>query len=155
ESGVGKGFFTNGNGQAALTDPNAPTMLKTPIYNGLVAGLDPNGTGTLALVDSNGNHLADTFLQTYANVKSFRQSNGGAGMAGKLSIQLLTAELNILLHNVDATTSVFTPAVTTLTPTLQNSLSTNGVTNPSGIAKIQTILDASITQLNSASPDTT
>src|SRR5262249_49458238 len=82
---------------------------KPSIYSGLVAALDPNNTGTLALVDANGNHLADTFLQTYANVKNFLKSNGGSPMATKLSIQLLTAELNVALTNVDPTTSVFVP----------------------------------------------
>jgi hypothetical protein len=163
ENASPKGFFTSGSGQAALTDPQAPTMLKPAIYNGLVAALDPNNTGTLALVGSDGNHLSDTFLQTYANVKNFLKSNGGSSMATKLSIQLLTAELNVALgvSNLDPTTSVFVPAVTlpgttqTLSATLQNSLSSNGVTNPSGITSIQNLLNASITQLNSANPDTT
>jgi hypothetical protein len=82
-------------------------------------------------------------------------------MAYKMSVQLLTTELGIALGKIDATTSIFVPAVTfpgttqTLSSTLQNSLMTNGVSNPSGIAKIQALVNAMIAQLNSTSPDGT
>jgi len=155
---VGKGFYTNKNGQAALTDSQTGTTLTPALSNALVATLDPNNTGHLALVDANGNHLPDTFFQSYANVQSYLKNSKGS-MAYKLSVQLLTAELGILLGKVNPTTSIFVPAVTipstsqTLSSTLQNSLMTNGVSNPSGIAKIQDLLNASIVKLQSGSSD--
>jgi len=82
-------------------------------------------------------------------------------MAFKLSVQLLTTEINILLGKVDPATSIFVPAVTipgtsqTLSSTLQTSLQTNGVSDPSGIANIQDILNAAIAQLRSGSSDST
>jgi hypothetical protein len=98
-------------------------------------------------VDSNGNYLSDTFLQSYSNVKSFLRSANASNMANMLSAQLLTTELNAILGNVNATTSIFTPMVSGLSSTLQNSLVTNGVSTASGVANIQNILDASIAQL--------
>ena len=80
-------------------------------------------------------------------------------MANKLSIQLLVAEVNVFLGKVDATTSIYVPAVTvdgqTISSILQNSLQTHDVSNPSGIAKVQDLLNGAIAQLKSASPDAT
>jgi hypothetical protein len=160
ENGVGKGFYTNKNGQAALTGSQTGTTLTSSLYNALVAALDPNNTGFLALVDANGNHLADTFLQSYSNVQSYLKNSKGS-MDQKLSVQLLTTEIGIALGKIDATTSIFVPAVTlsgtsqTLSSTLQNSLMTNGVSNPSGIAKIEDLLNAAIAALQSGSSDAT
>jgi hypothetical protein len=161
QNALGKGYYTNRNGEAALTGSTSGTTLSTSLYNQLVAVLDPNGTGQLALVDANGNHLSDTFLQSYSNVQSFLQSANASNLANMLSAQLLTTEFNVLLGKVDATTSIYVPAVTlpgttqTLSSTLQSSLSTNGVSTSSGVANIQNILNASIAALNSSSPDTT
>src|SRR5207247_1428457 len=102
-------FYAGKDGQAALTGSRTGTTLTTSLYNSLVAALDPNHTGFLALVDANGHHLADTFLQSYANVKSYLKTTDGT-IAFKLSLQLLTTELNVLLGKVDATTSIFVPA---------------------------------------------
>jgi hypothetical protein len=160
QSALGKGFYANKNGETALTGSSSGTTLSTSLYNSLVSTLDPNGTGQLALVDASGNALADTFLQSYANVKSFLQDTQGT-MANKLSIQLLVTEFDVLLGKVDATTSIFVPAVTipgtgdALSATLQNSLSSNGVSTGSGVANIQNILAAAIGQLNSGSADST
>jgi hypothetical protein len=153
EDGKGKGYYTNKNGQAELTGSQTGSVISTPLYNGLVAALDPNNTGHLALVDANGNYLSDTFLQTYSNVQSFLKSANASNMANMLSAQLLVTEINIVLGKVDATTSIFVPAVGTtdtgqaLSSTLQDSLTTNGVSNPSGIASIQDLLNASIAEL--------
>ncbi|HEY7153864.1 MAG TPA: peroxidase family protein, partial [Gemmataceae bacterium] len=147
QNATGKGFFGNKNGEAALTGSTTGTTLTASIYNGLIAALDPKGTGTTVLVDANGNNVSDTFLQSYGNVQSFLQSATGSNMANMLSAQLLTTELNVLLGQVNPTTSIFTPVVSTLTPTLQNSLVTNNVSTASGVANIQNILDASIAQL--------
>jgi hypothetical protein len=151
EDGKGKGYYTNKNGQNELTGSQSGTTLTTSLYNSLVAALDPHNTGTLALVDASGNHLTDSFLQSYSNVKNFLKG-GGPNMAHKLSIQLLTTQINVILGKVDPTTSIYVPALS-LSSTLQDSLQTNGVSNPSGIANIQDILDASLAQLNSMNPD--
>jgi hypothetical protein len=100
----------------------------------------------LVLVDASGNYVTAESLRTYSNLKSFLQNQNAANMANVLSIQLLTAELNVLLGRVNAETSIFVPA-TNLSAAQQASLQTNGVSNPSGIANIQDILDASIAEL--------
>jgi hypothetical protein len=147
ENGVTKGYYTNKNGQKELTDPTTGTTLKPELYSGLVSALDPNNTGFLALVNANGTALPDTALQTFAGVKSFLQSANGNNTANALSVQLLTTELNVLLHKVDATTSIYVPAVGTLSSAMQASLMSNGVSNPSGIANIQALLNASVAAL--------
>jgi hypothetical protein len=153
QNALGKGFYTNKNGEAALTGSTTGTTLTSSLYTSLIKALDPNNTGTTALVDANGNHVADTFFLSFANVQSFLQG-GASNMAFKLSQQLLTTEFDVLLGKVDATTNISVPA-TSLSLTEQNSLITNGVSTASGVANIQNILNASIAQLNSSSPDAT
>jgi hypothetical protein len=158
ENGRAKGYYTNKNGQAELTGMQGGTMLSTTLYNQLVAALDPNNTGFLALVDANGNHLPDSFLMTYSNVQSYLKNSAGS-MSLKLSLQLLTAEINVALGKVDPLSSIYVPAVTipgstqTLSSILQTSLQTNNVSDPSGIASIQDLLNNSISQLESGSTD--
>jgi peroxidase len=162
EDGKGKGYYTNKNGQAELTGSQTGTTLTTDLYNNLVAALaNPDQPGSLVLVDANGNYLSAGFLQSYDNLRSYLQNSSGGSLAYKLSAQLLTAEINILLGKVDPTTSIYVPAVTmpgttqTLSSTLQDSLMTNGVSNPSGIANVQAILNTAIAQLRSSTPDAT
>jgi hypothetical protein len=160
ENGQPKGFFGSKNGQAALTGSQSGQTISTALYNSLVAALDPGNTGFLVLVDSHGNHLPDTFLQSYSNIQSYLKNSTGT-MTFKLSVQLLTTELNVSLGFVNAATLIYVPAVTlpgttqTLSSTLQSSLQTNGVSNPSGIANIPTILNAAIGQLGSGSSNST
>jgi hypothetical protein len=151
QNAVGKGFFTNKNGEAALTGSTTGTTLSASLYAGLTAALDPNHTGTTVLVDANGNYLSDTFFQSYANVKSFLSNQGST--ANKLSVQLLTTEFDVLLGRVNATSSVYLPSF--LSSADQNSLIANGVSTASGVANIQNILNAAITGLTSATPDAT
>ncbi len=152
EGGQEKGYYTHTQGQAELTGaPNGAT-LTTDLYNSLVAALaNPNVPGYLVLVDADGNYLPTTFLQTYSNVKSYLQNSSGNNMAFKLSLQLLTTEFNVLLGKVNPATSIFVPGITVggqpMSFAQQDSLRTNGVTNPSGIVKIQDLLDAAIAEL--------
>ncbi len=165
ENGVGKGYYTSKNGQAALTGTTSGTIILAPIYNALVAKLaNPNLPGYLVLVDANGNYETTAWLQSYANVKSYLLNASSTNMAYMLSAQLLTAELNVQLGRVNATTSIFVPAVTLvgtnqylskgLKQSLQNndvfSTVTHPVSDPSGIALIQDILDAAIAELANA-----
>jgi hypothetical protein len=158
-----KGDYTSTTGRTELTGSPTGTLLSMSLYNNLITALDPNNTGTTVLVDANGNQLSDAFFQSYANVQSYLKSkNTGTAMGFKLSLQLLTAEFNVLLNNVDATSSIYVPAVTlpgtttTLSSTLQSSLITNGVSTASGVANIQNILKASIAELQlGVSGDTT
>jgi hypothetical protein len=76
-------------------------------------------------------------------------------MAYALSAQLLTTEINIELGNLNATVSIFLPAVNTpngqdLSAALMRSLATNGVSTTSGVANLQTVQDAAITALLTA-----
>jgi hypothetical protein len=103
--------------------------------------------GHLALVDANGNYLSDTFLQSYANVKSFLKSATGSNMANMLSAQLLTTELDVLLGKVNVTSNIYVPAVGTLSLNLQDSLVANDVSTASGVANIQNIVNAAIAEL--------
>jgi hypothetical protein len=153
QNAVGKGFYTNKNGEAALTGSTTGTQVTTSLYNNLIAVLDPNGTGTTSLVDANGNQVSDTFFQSFANIKSFLQS-GGSDLAHTLSQQLLTTEFDVFLGKVDATTSIYVPAAG-LSSTDQASLIANNVSTASGVANIQNILNASFAQLNSSTPDST
>jgi hypothetical protein len=158
QNALGKGFYTNKNGQAALTGSQTGTTLSPALFNALFApntGLLANGATNSVLVDANGNALPLSFFSSYANVKNFLQSANASSMANMLSAQLLTTEFNVLLGKVDATSSIYVPAVGSLSLTLQNSLMTNGVSTGSGVANIQNILKASITQLTSATPDST
>jgi hypothetical protein len=155
QNALGKGFYTNKNGEAALTGSTTGTTLSAPLYNSLIAVLDPTGSGTTTLVDANGIQLSDGFFQSFANVKSFLQSANGSNMANMLSAQLLTTEFDVLLGKVDATTNIYLPAVGTLSTTLQNSLTANGVSTASGVANIQNILDAAFAELGSSNSDST
>jgi hypothetical protein len=146
QNALGKGFYANRNGEAALTGSQTGTAVSPSLYAGLIAVLDPSGTGTTALVDANGNYLADTFFQSYANVKSFLQA-GGPNLAHTLSQQLLTTEFDVLLGKVDATTSIYVPAVQEVSSASQNTLIAIGVTTGSGVANIQNILNATIAAL--------
>jgi hypothetical protein len=149
ENGMTKGFYGNKNGEAALTGSSSGTLLSDPLYSQLIAAIDPNHTGTTVLVDANGNYLSDDFFRSYANVKSFLSNQGTT--ANKLSIQLLVTEFNILLDKVDAASNIYVPAVTVsgqpLSATLQNSLINNQVSTQSGVANIQNLLTAAITEL--------
>jgi hypothetical protein len=161
EKGHSSSYYTTTSGQTDLTGSPTGTTLLPSLYNGLVAALDPNNTGRLALVDANGNYLSDTFLRLYSNVQSYLQAQS-TNTAYNLSKALLTAEFNVLLlpHRVDPNTSIYVPALN-LSSDQQNALSANGVTNPSGIAKVQDVLNASIAELLAApnpspgSPDDT
>ena len=148
ENGAGINYFASNFGQKELTGSRSGRTLSVKLYNGLVAALDPNGTGHLSLVDSHGNFLPDTFLRSYSNLKAFLRGASAANAANMLSAQLLTTELNVLLDKVDPTTSILVPAITGITPALQESLATNGVTDSSGAAKIEDLLTAAITELN-------
>src|SRR5262249_46591024 len=113
----------------------------------------PGDSTHLVLVDGFGNYLSTSVLDSYASVKNFLSHPSLINVANPLSIQLLTTEINVLLHKVDAQSSIFVPAVTIdgtgihLPQVLQDTLTANGVTNSSGIGKVQNFLDASIAQL--------
>jgi hypothetical protein len=152
QNGLSKGFYTTRSGEVALTGTRSGTTLTTSLYNSLVTALaNPNLPGYLTLVDANGNYLPDSFLQSFANVKSFLANDSPTNMAYALSVQLLTAEINVTLLNINPTTNILVPAVTfsgqNLSATLQNSLVSNGVSTASGVANIQNILNASIAEL--------
>src|SRR5581483_8226648 len=143
EDGKTKGYYTNKNGQAELTGSQNGTTLTATLHDALVAALsNPAMPGFLVLQDASGNYEPVSFFDSYANVKAFLQTNG-ASMANKLSVQLLTAEINVALGKVDAASSIYVPAVTVsgqaMSSTLQTSLQTNGVSNPSGIANVQAL----------------
>ena len=159
EDGKTKGYYTNKNGQAEVTGvQNNGTMLSSDLYQALFApntGLLANGATNSVLVDADGNVLSLAYFATYDHFKSFLQNQGS--VANKLSIQLLTTEVNVFLGKVDASSSIFVPAVTvsgqTISSTLQGSLQDHDVSNPSGIASTQDILIAAITQLRTGSSD--
>jgi hypothetical protein len=162
QNGLTLGYYGNQNGQYDLTGSRTGPTLK-PAITACVFGPLANGTNSV-LVDGSGNYKTVAFFATYANVKSYLLGASATNMAYMLSAQLLTTEFNVCLGKVNATKSIYVPAVTLpgtnthLSSTLQNALSTNngasswlqvsGVTpNPAGVAKIQTILDASIGSL--------
>src|SRR5262249_1086010 len=147
--------YTNKNGQAELTGSQGGTTLSPALYNALFApntGLLANGSTDSVLTDANGNVLPLSFFASFANVQSFLKGANGSNL---LSAQLLTTEFNVFLGKVDAATSTYVPAISGMSSTLQDSLGANGVSNPSGIANIQDILNAVIAQLRSGSPDAT
>jgi hypothetical protein len=158
ENGRDKGFFTNQNGQAALTGSQTGTTLTPSLKADLLAALtNPNDPTRLVLIDATGAFESVTLFDSYASVKSFLQ-NANGGATNKLSVQLLTTTLNVFLDKVDATTSIYVPGISggqALTASQQASLLANGVTNPSGIANIQNILDAAIAELLDTNPDGT
>src|SRR5262249_13096352 len=113
ENGKSSGDYTTQNGQAELTGSQTGTTLTDSLKSSLLALLTQPGASTqLVLVDANGNYLSTSFLDSYASVKNFLQHPSPFNVANQLSIQLLTTEINILLSKVDATTSIFVPAVT-------------------------------------------
>ncbi len=159
QSGDSKGFYTTQLGQEALTGSTTGTTISPALYNSLVAALaNPNDPGYLVLVDANGNYEPDSWLLSYSNVKSFLHNENPTNMAYALSAELLTGEINVILGYVNPTTNVYVPAVTFsgqgLSSTLQNSLITNNVSNSAGVANIQNMLNAAITELINA-PNTT
>ena len=50
-----------------------------------------------------------TLFDSYANIKTYLQDANNMG--NKLSIQLLTTMFNVFLGKVDATTSIYAPAI--------------------------------------------
>jgi hypothetical protein len=155
ENGTGKGFYTNRNGQTELTGVQGGTTISAPIYNALVAALtNPSDSSKLVLVDGSGNYLSASSLQSYASLKSYIQSYSGGNVALKMSIQLLTTELNVILGKVDPNSSVYVPAVLEITDAERAELQAQGVSDPAEIANVQDLLDASIAELL-LSPSTT
>ena len=155
------GYYSNKNGQKDLTGSPKGTTLLSSIYNNLFA---PN-TGLLAkdsvysvLVDGSGNYKPLSFFSSYANVRSYLLGANATNMAYMLSVQLLTTEFNIQFGRISALKSILASAVA-MPMASQNSLSNNNGANSwmqvsySGVANIQTILDAAIASLK-ASPNT-
>jgi uncharacterized repeat protein (TIGR01451 family) len=155
------GYYSNKNGQKDLTGSPKGTTLLSSIYNNLFA---PN-TGLLAkdsvysvLVDGSGNYKPLSFFSSYANVRSYLLGANATNMAYMLSVQLLTTEFNIQFGRISALKSILASAVA-MPMASQNSLSSNNGANSwmqvsySGVANIQTILDAAISSLK-ASPNT-
>jgi hypothetical protein len=160
ENGQSSSYYTDKDGQAELTGSRTGSQLSESLYNDLIAALaHPTQAGKLVLVNAAGNYMSATFFRSYGNLKDYLKNVNDNNMAYALSAQLLVTELNVLLHKVDPTASIFVPVVTVpgtndhLSSTLQGSLRTNGVTNASGFANIQDILDRSIATLL-ANPDT-
>lgn len=160
ENGDTSAYYTSHDGQAELTGSSTGQQLKTEIFSALVSALaHPNQPGKLVLVNTAGNYLSANSFSSYSNLKDYLRNINETNMATALSAQLLVTELNIILHKVDPATSIFVPAVAipgttqTLSQTLQDSLSANGVTNSSGFANIQDILNAAIAELI-ANPNT-
>jgi hypothetical protein len=169
ENGLTLGYYGNQNGQFDLTGSKTGTTLKTGIYNTLFApttGLLAKNATQSVLVDGSGNYKLLSFFSSYANVRSYLLNASATNMAYMLSAQLLTTEFNVYLGRVDATKSIYVPAVTLpttgqfMSSTLQNAL----ITQPAGaspwtqvsiggVANIQAILNASIAQLK-ANPNT-
>jgi hypothetical protein len=156
ENAVSKGFLTTKDGHVTLTGSLSADAVSPALYNSLVADLaNPNLPGYLVLVDGCGNYEPDSLLQSYASIKSYLRDANTNNMAYALSAQLLTTEINIELGNLNATVSIFLPAVNTpngqdLSAALMRSLATNGVSTTSGVANLQTVLDAAITALLTA-----
>jgi hypothetical protein len=164
QNGLTLGYYSNQNGQNDLTGSRTGTTLKTAIKT-CVFGPLANGTNSV-LVDGSGIYKTVAFFGTYANVKSYLLGASATNMAYMLSAQLLTTEFNVCLGKVNATKSIYVPAVRipatglSMSATLQNALSAQPAgANPwtqvsfAGIASIQAILNASIAQLK-ANPNT-
>src|SRR5262249_38824348 len=112
QDGDSKNFYTTTAGRTELTGSATGTTLSGPLYDSLVAALaNPDQPGKLVLVDSSGNYVSATSLQSYSFVKSFLQNANIFHPANLLSAQLLTAQLNISLGKVSATASVYAPAI--------------------------------------------
>ena len=110
------------------------------------------------LVDANGNYKPLSFFSSYANVRNYLLGATASNMGYMLSAQLLTTEFNVQLGRIFASKSIIASAVA-MPIASQNSLSVNnGALNwmqvsYSGVAYIQTILNAAIASLK-ASPNT-
>jgi hypothetical protein len=155
QNAASKSFFLSPAGEQALTGSTTGTTLSTGLYNSLVSALaNPNKPGYTVLVDTFGNYEPASFLQSYNNVKFYLLFSNPINMGYSLSAQLLTTEFNVLLGNVTASSSIYLPAVTfagqPLSSTLQSSLVTNNVSTASGVANIQTLLTAAVTELSNA-----
>jgi len=171
QNGLTLGFYSNQNGQTALTGSSRGTTLLASVSSCVFGPLKNGATTNSVLVNGSGVYQTVAFFSTYANVKSYLLNANATNMAYMLSAQLLTTEFNICLGKVVAAKSIYVPAVTLpgtsthLSATLQNALATNNGANPwaqvsgvspdpGGVAKIQTILDAAIAQLK-VNPNTT
>jgi hypothetical protein len=125
----------------------------------------PN-TGLLAkdsvnsvLVDSRGNYLPLSFFSSYSKVSGYLLNADSTNMAYMLFSQLLTTEFNIVLGRISASKSILASAVNMPSSSRNSLLINNGaknwmqVTDSSGVANIQTILNAAIASLK-VSPNT-
>ncbi|MFM7097808.1 MAG: hypothetical protein ACKO16_10400 [Gemmataceae bacterium] len=161
ENGKTLGYYSNKNGQKDLTgSPNGTTLLSS-IYNNLfapVTGLLAKDSVNSVLVDANGNYKPLSFFSSYANVRNYLLGATASNMGYMLSAQLLTTEFNVQLGRIFASKSIIASAVA-MPIASQNSMSVNnGALNwmqvsYSGVANIQTILNAAIASLK-ASPNT-
>jgi peroxidase len=156
QDGKSKGYYASEAGRTELTGSATGTTISAPIYNALVAALaKPGDPSKLVLVDAFGNNISASSLQSYNNLKNFLLAPGGSlNAAFGLSQQLLATQLNLILGKVDANSSVFVPAVSGVGVLEEGALQDNNVTNPSGIAGVQALIDAAKAELL-ASPFTT
>ena len=161
EDGKTLGYYSNKNGQKDLTGSRTGTTLLSSIYNNLFApitGLLAKDSVNSVLVDANGNYKPLSFFSSYANVRNYLLGATASNMGYMLSAQLLTTEFNVQLGRIFASKSIIASAVA-MPIASQNSLSVNnGALNwmqvsYSGVAYIQTILNAAIASLK-ASPNT-
>jgi hypothetical protein len=144
QNGLTLGYYSNKNGQAALTGTTTGKTLLPSVYNALFgianvpySGVTPKVNGVLVkpgsttlsvLVNGSGTYQTLASFQTYANVQSFLLNATATNMAYMLSAQLLTLEFNVTLGYVVPTvsiqvSSVTLPGTTThMSSTLQHSL---------------------------------
>jgi hypothetical protein len=162
EDGKNSVYYATRNGRAEVTGSQTGTTLSPGLYQALVTALaNPNQPGYTVLVDGHGNYISASSLQSYSFVQQYLLNVFNLNVANKVSIQLLTTELNVQLGKVNANSSIFVPAITippgsgiAVGPVIQASLGAHGVSNPSGIANIGDILSAAIASLELApNPD--
>ena len=160
QNGLTLGFYSNKNGEQALTGSQTGTTLLASVSS-CVFGPLANGTNSVLVIGTGAYKTVAYFTASggYANVKSYLLGATATNMGYMLSAQLLTTEFNVCLGKVDPTKSIYVPAVTLpgtstlLSAALQNALATNGV-SVNGVAKISDILNAAIAELK-IHPNTT
>jgi subtilisin family serine protease len=145
------GYYANSaNGQKDLTGSRGHTQLSAGVYNYLFGTggvlLMPGSTTLSVLVGPSGTYQPVSYFQSYTNLTGFLKI-ASINPANQLSAQLLVTELNVYFGRLNPLQYIYTPNVTGLTTSAQNSLAANGIGT---FVQISTLLRDTVTELLAA-----
>jgi hypothetical protein len=147
---LSKGYYASSqSGEKDVTGSTSGTTLLTSLYSTVFQTwlANPNKSGYTVLVDSKGNYVSQSYFQSYKNFSSFLSGATTNPASNLLSAQLVATELNVYLGRLNPQEYIYTPNVSGMTPSYQQSLAANGIWN---FVQIQTLINKTISELEIA-----